>query len=232
MPKPDRARELIESADVLVYDYLANPKLLKWTRKECEKIYVGKQSGRHSIPQDEIETILVDRAQKGLSVVRLKGGDPFVFGRGGEEVEQLEHDQIAFEIVPGVTAALAAAAYVGIPLTHRDYSSSITFLTGHENPEKHTLSIDFSAHGKSKGTLCIYMGIGQLSRIIDELKAGGMSGSKPVAVIQWATLNSQRSLFSTVDSVVADVETSKLNAPAVIIIGEVIPFVGLTLYCT
>ena len=198
-----RARELIESADVLVYDYLANPKLLDWTREECEKVYVGKQSGRHSIPQDEIETILIDRARKGLSVVRLKGGDPFVFGRGGEEVEQLEQDRISFEIVPGVTAALAAAAYVGIPLTHRDYSSSIMFLTGHENPEKHTLSIDFHAHGNAEGTLCIYMGIGQLPRIIEELKAGGMPGDKPVAIVEWATLNSQRSLFSIVDSIVS-----------------------------
>ena len=217
-----RARELIESADVLVYDYLANPRLLDWTREECEKVYVGKQSGRHSIPQDEIETILVDRARKGLSVVRLKGGDPFVFGRGGEEIEKLEQDQISFEIVPGVTAALAAAAYVGIPLTHRDYSSSITFLTGHENPEKHTLSIDFSAYGNTEGTLCIYMGIGQLPRIIDELKAGGMPGDKPVAIVEWTTLNFQRSLFSTVDSIVADLEASDLGAPAVIIIGEVV----------
>ncbi len=217
-----RARELIESADVLVYDYLANSKLLDWTNEACEKIYVGKQSGRHSIPQDEIEAILVDRAKKGLSVVRLKGGDPFIFGRGGEEIEQLEQDQVPFEIVPGVTAALAAAAYVGIPLTHRDYSSSITFLTGHENPEKHTLSIDFGAYGKIDGTLCIYMGIGQLPRIISELKAGGMTGDKPVAIVEWATLNFQRSLFSTVDSVVADLEKSDLGAPAVIIIGEVV----------
>ena len=217
-----RARELIESADVLVYDYLANPKLLDWTREACEKIYVGKQSGRHSIPQDEIEAILVNRAQKGLSVVRLKGGDPFVFGRGGEEVEQLEHDQISFEIVPGVTAALAAAGYVGIPLSHRDHSSAITFLTGHENPDKQTLSIDFSAYGKNEGTLCIYMGIGQLLRIIDELKSGGMPDKTPVAVVEWATLNFQRSLFSTVGSVVADLEASDLGAPAVIIIGEVV----------
>ena len=217
-----RARELIKSADVLVYDYLANPKLLNWTSEECEKVYVGKQSGRHSIPQDEIEAILVDRARKGLSVVRLKGGDPFIFGRGGEEVEQLEQDRIPFEIVPGVTAALAAAAYVGIPLTHRDYSSSITFLTGHENPEKHTLNIDFGAYGKVESTLCIYMGIGQLPRIINELKAGGMPGDRPVAIVQWATLNFQGSLFSTIDSVVADLEKSDLGAPAVIIIGEVV----------
>ena len=217
-----RARELITSVDVLVYDYLANPKLLDWTRKECEHIYVGKQPGRHSIPQDEIEEILVERALQGLSVVRLKGGDPFVFGRGGEEIERLQMDNIQFEIVPGVTAALAAAAYTGIPLTHRKYSSSITFLTGHENPEKHTLSIDFSIYGKNKGTLCIYMGIGQLPRIIEELKSGGMPGNTPVAIIQWATLNTQRSLFSTVDTVVNDLNTSELSAPAIIIIGNII----------
>jgi len=217
-----RARELIESADVLVYDYLANPKLLDWMNSNCEAIYVGKQSGRHSIPQDEIEAILVDRARKGLSVVRLKGGDPFVFGRGGEEVKQLEQDQIAFEIVPGITAALAAAAYVGIPLTHREYSSSMTFLTGHENPEKHTFSIDFSRYGDAQGTLCIYMGIGQLPRIIDQLKSGGMPGDRPVAIVQWATLNFQRSLFSTIDSVVTDLKKSGLSAPAVIIIGDVV----------
>jgi uroporphyrinogen III methyltransferase/synthase len=217
-----RARELIETADVLLYDYLANPKLLEWTREGAETIYVGKSNGQHSIPQDEIEEILVNRAQKGLNVVRLKGGDPFVFGRGGEEIEQLEIDKIPFEIVPGITAALATAAYAGIPLSHRDYSSAITFLTGHENPEKHTFSIDFKDYGQNKGTLCIYMGIGQLPRIAGELQAGGMSGSTPVAIVQWATLNRQRSLFSTIDTVAADLATSGITAPAMVIIGEVV----------
>lgn len=217
-----RARELIEKADVIVYDYLANPKLLDWTQASAEKIYVGKSAGRHSIPQDEIEEILVQHAMKGRSVVRLKGGDPFVFGRGGEEIEQLEIDKIPFEIVPGVTAALAAAAYTGIPLSHRDYSSSITFLTGHENPEKHTLSINFRDYAKFKGTLCIYMGIGQLPRIIDELTEGGLDAKTPVAIIEWATLNRQRSLFSTVDSIVKDLEASGLGAPAIVMIGEVV----------
>ncbi|MGB0259505.1 MAG: uroporphyrinogen-III C-methyltransferase, partial [Coraliomargarita sp.] len=119
-----RARQLIGTADVIVYDYLANPKLLEWARSDAEKIYVGKRSGLHSLPQDEIEEILVDRAHKGLQVVRLKGGDPFVFGRGGEEMDELQADKIPFEIVPGVTAALAAASYAGIPLSHREYSSS------------------------------------------------------------------------------------------------------------
>jgi uroporphyrinogen III methyltransferase/synthase len=217
-----RARELIEKADVIVYDYLANPKLLDWARGDVEKIYVGKSAGRHSIPQDEIEEILVQHALKGRSVVRLKGGDPFVFGRGGEEIEQLEIDKIPFEIVPGVTAALAAAAYAGIPLSHRDHSSSITFLTGHENPEKHTLSIDFRDYAKFKGTLCIYMGIGQLPRIIDELIDGGLDPKTPVAIIEWATLNRQRSLFGTVETIIADLSASGLGAPAIVIIGDVV----------
>ena len=217
-----RARKLIEQADVIVYDYLANPKLLDWTRGDAERIYVGKSSGRHSIPQDEIEELLVDRAGKGLQVVRLKGGDPFVFGRGGEEVSELETDKIDYEIVPGVTAALAAAAYAGIPLSHRDYSSSITFLTGHENPEKQTLSIDFRKYGKNTGTLCIYMGIGQLARIVGELKEGGMSGEMPVAIIEWATLNRQRSIQGTLNTITDDLQRSGLGAPAIVVIGEVV----------
>lgn len=217
-----RARELIELADVIVYDYLANPKLLDWARSDAEKIYVGKRSGMHSIPQDEIEEILVDRAHKGLQVVRLKGGDPFVFGRGGEEVSELQIDKIPFEIVPGVTAALAAAAYAGIPLSHRSYSSSITFLTGHENPEKHSLSIDFKQYGKTNGTLCLYMGLGQLPRIIEELKAGGMSGSTPVGIIQWATLNRQHSVYGNIDSILDEIERSGISTPAMIIIGQVV----------
>lgn len=217
-----RARQLIELADVIVYDYLANPKLLDWARKDAERIYVGKSAGRHSIPQDEIEEILVDRANKGNQVVRLKGGDPFVFGRGGEEIDELQIDKIPFEIVPGVTAALAAAAYAGIPLSHRDYSSAITFLTGHENPEKHTLSIDFKAYAKSNGTLCLYMSVGQLPRISAELKAGGMSGDTPIAIIEWATLNRQRSVYGTLDTIIDDLAASGLGAPSMIIIGEVV----------
>jgi len=217
-----RARHLLETADVIVYDYLANAKLLDWTRPEAEKIYVGKQAGRHSIPQDEIEEILVDRARKGKHVVRLKGGDPFVFGRGGEEIAELDADKIPYEIVPGVTAALAAAAYAGIPLSHRDYSSQITFLTGHENPEKHTLRIDFRKYGSYTGTLCLYMGIGQLPRIAGELKEGGMPGETPVGIIEWATLNRQRSVFATLDTIVEEREKAGVGAPAIVMIGEVV----------
>ena len=217
-----RARELLELADVIVYDNLANSKLLDWTKPDSEKIFVGKSAGRHSIPQDEIEEILVDRANKGKQVVRLKGGDPYVFGRGGEEIDELQIDKIPFEVVPGVTAALATAAYTGIPLSHRDYSSAITFLTGHENPEKHTLSVDFRVYAKTKGTLCLYMGVGQLPRITTELKEGGMVGTTPVAIVEWATLNRQRSVFGTLDTIVEDLEASGLGAPSMIIIGEVV----------
>ena len=217
-----RARDLLASADVIVYDYLANARLLDAARADAERIYVGKSAGRHAIPQDEIEAILVDRARKGRSVVRFKGGDPFVFGRGGEEIAQLERDGVPFEIVPGVTAALASAAYAGIPLTHREYSSTVTFLTGHENPEKHTLSIDFRDYARLDGTLCIYMGIGQLPRIVNELREGGMSGDRPVGIVQWATLNRQRSVFGTLDTIVEQLETSGIGAPAVVFIGEVV----------
>lgn len=217
-----RARELIEIADVIVYDFLANPKLLAWAKQDAERIYVGKSAGRHSIPQNDIEEILINRANQGLQVVRLKGGDPFIFGRGGEEMAVLQANGIPFEIVPGVTAALAAAAYVGIPLSHRDYSSSIIFLTGHENPEKHTITLDFRKYGSINATLCIYMGIGQLPRIVSELKQGGMQGSQPVAVIEWATLNSQRSVFATIDEITQAVSISEVHSPAMIIIGEVV----------
>jgi uroporphyrinogen III methyltransferase/synthase len=217
-----RARELIEAADVIVYDYLANPKLLAWSRSGAEHIFVGKSAGRHSKPQEEIEAILVNRARQGLHVVRLKGGDPFIFGRGGEEMAELQSDGIPFEVVPGVTAALAAAAYAGIPLSHRDYSSSITFLTGHENPDKQTLTLDFRQYGAIKGTLCIYMGIGQLPRIIAELKQGGMPGTKPIGIIEWATLNRQRSVYGTVDTISEVMEAAGIHTPAMIIIGEVV----------
>lgn len=217
-----RARQLIEAADVIVYDYLANPCLLDWAKTGAEKLCVGKSPGRHSKPQEEIGALLVALAEQGSQVVRLKGGDPFIFGRGGEEMDQLLAHNIAFEIVPGVTAALAAAAYAGIPLTHREYSSSITFLTGHENPEKQALSIDFKKYASSESTLCLYMGIGQLPRIVSELLEGGLCPETPVGIVQWATLDRQRSIFGTLGSIVEKLEASGLGAPAMIFIGQVV----------
>jgi len=218
-----RARELIAQADVLVYDYLAHPELVKWCKPECEVIYVGKKAGFHSAPQSEIETLLVKHALAGKCVVRLKGGDPFVFGRGGEEARTLAKHGIKFEVVPGVTAALAAGAYSGIPLTHRNTSSSVVFLTGHEDVEKHELQIDWRSYGALKGaTLAIYMGMGHLRQIMAELIAGGLAGDTPAAVVQWASLGRQRSVVGTAATLADLVASAKLSSPAIIFVGEVV----------
>lgn len=215
-----RAKALIESCDVLVYDYLANPALIRWTRSDCEQIYVGKRPNLHAIPQEEIESILIDRASAGKNVVRLKGGDPFVFGRGGEEATQLIAAGLRFEIVPGVTAALGAASSLGLPLTHRDRASSVCFLTGHEDPEKHTMRVDFRRAAQSADTLCIYMGMGKLAYITDELMAGGLPADTPVALVQWATLATQKSLLSTLGQIADAKDKAGLGSPAVIIVGQ------------
>ncbi len=218
-----RAKELITQADVLVYDYLVHPELVKWCRPECEVVYVGKQAGFHSVPQEEIEALLVKHAKAGKRVVRLKGGDPFVFGRGGEEARTLAQDNIPFEVVPGVTAALAAGAYAGIPLTHRNTSSSLVFLTGHEDPKKHELQVDWRSFGALKNTtLAIYMGMGHLRQITGELIAGGLSPKTPAAVVQWASLGRQRSVTGTAATLADLVEKEKLGSPAIIFIGEVV----------
>ncbi len=216
-----RARELIGSCDVLVYDYLANAELKSWVKPECECVYVGKRPGRHSISQDKIEDILVKHAKAGKQVVRLKGGDPFIFGRGGEEACRLRADGIGFEIVPAVTAALGAAASAGIPLTHREHSSSVCFLTGHEDIERGDMHVDFEKFAQVGGTLCIYMGMGHISDITEKLIAGGLSPETPVAVVEWATLPRQRSLRATLATVAEAKEKAGLKPPAVVIVGEV-----------
>ena len=217
-----RARELIARCDVLVYDRLVNPELQTWVKTGCELIYVGKDPLLHAIPQDDIEDLIVARAKAGKIVVRLKGGDPFIFGRGGEEAQRLARDGVLFEIVPGVTAALAAASYAGIPLTHRDFASSLCFITGHENPEKHEFRVDFKKFANLGGTLCLYMAMGQLERIVGELSAGGLAANTPAAVVQWATTAQQKTLFTTLGELVAAVAQAGLGAPAVIIIGEAV----------
>lgn len=218
-----RARELIALADVLVYDYLAHPELVKWCKPECEIVYAGKKPGFHSAPQSEIEDLLVKHAAAGKCVVRLKGGDPFVFGRGGEEARTLAKNGIAFEVVPGVTAALAAGAFAGIPLTHRNTSSAVVFLTGHEDPEKHELQIDWRSYGALQGaTLAIYMGMGHLRQILSELIAGGLAADTPAAAVQWASLGRQRSVVGTAATLADLVASAKLSSPAIIFVGEVV----------
>jgi len=218
-----RAKELISAADVLVYDYLVHPELVKWCRAECEVFYVGKKAGCHTVPQDEIEALLVTHAKAGKKVVRLKGGDPFIFGRGGEEARTLAKSGVAFEIVPGVTAALAAGAYAGIPLTLRNTSTALVFLTGHEDPTKTETQVNWRSYGALKNTtLAIYMGMGRLAFILDELMAGGLSATTPAAVVQWASLGRQRSVTGTVADLASRVEKAGLAAPAIIFIGEVV----------
>ncbi|WP_345784029.1 uroporphyrinogen-III C-methyltransferase [Synoicihabitans lomoniglobus] len=218
-----RARELIAAADVLVYDYLVHPDLVDWCQPGCEIVYVGKKAGFHAVPQSEIEALLVDRAKAGKQVVRLKGGDPYVFGRGGEEARTLAADGIRFEVVPGVTASLAAGAYAGIPLTQRNTSSSLVLVTGHEDPNKHELQVDWAKLGGLRNTtLAIYMGMSRLPDIMTGLQDGGLDPATPVAVVQWASLGRQRSLTGTVATVADAVTEAGLKAPAIIIVGEVV----------
>lgn len=219
-----RARELIASADVLVYDYLVHPGMVKWCPAGCEVIYAGKKAGCHTLPQEDIEALLVKHARAGKRVVRLKGGDPYVFGRGGEEARTLAAEGIEFEVVPGVTAALAAGAYSGIPLTLRNTSTSLVFLTGHEDAQKQGADfVDWRSYGALKNTtLAIYMGMGRLAFILSELVAGGLDPKTPAAVVQWASLGRQRSVTGTASTLAALVEKSGLASPAIIFVGEVV----------
>lgn len=218
-----RAKALIASADTLVYDYLVDPELVKWCKPTCEVVYVGKKAGCHTVPQAEIESLLVEQAEAGKQVVRLKGGDPFVFGRGGEEARTLAEAGVAFEVVPGVTAAIAAGAYAGIPLTYRNLSTGLVLLTGHEDPNKGAAQVDWRAYGGLKhATLAIYMGMGRLSHILAELQAGGLAEDTPAAAVQWASLGRQRSVAATVATLADEVEKAGLAAPAIVFVGAVV----------
>ena len=216
-----KAHRLISEADAVVYDYLVAREILALASASAEKIFVGKKGGGFCCPQREIEAILVRLAAEGKNVVRLKGGDPFIFGRGGEEAEALVAAGIAFEVVPGVTSALAAAAYAGIPLTHRAHASGVIFLTGHEDPAKPDSTIHWEDYARLGATLCVYMGMKNLETITRRLEAGGLNGSTPVAVIQSATTGEHRQLLSTLARVALESEHAGLGAPAIVIIGEV-----------
>jgi uroporphyrinogen III methyltransferase/synthase len=216
-----KAHRLISEADAVVYDYLVAPEILALAPAGAEKIFVGKKGGCFCCPQRDIEALLVRLAGEGKNVVRLKGGDPFIFGRGGEEAEALVTAGIAFEIVPGVTSALAAAAYAGIPLTHRAHASGVIFLTGHEDPAKPDASIRWEDYARLGATLCLYMGMKNLETITRRLQAGGLIGSTPVAVIQSATTGEHRQLLSTLARVALESEHAGFGAPAIVVIGEV-----------
>ena len=217
-----KGKECIETADVVIYDYLAAPALLNYAQKKAETIYVGKKGGDHTLSQDGINALIVEKARAGLRVCRLKGGDPFIFGRGGEEAEILEAQGIPFEIVPGVTSAIAAAAYAGIPLTHRKLTATLAFVTGHEDPHKEESSVDWESLGRGIGTLVFFMGIKNLPDITQKLIAHGKSPATPVAVVRWGTTPSQQTVIGTLDDIAVRVKKAGLKAPAIIVVGEVV----------
>jgi len=187
-----RGAELLRRADVIVYDRLAAPALLELARPGAELVDVGKAPGRVALTQEQINELLVERGRAGLEVVRLKGGDPFVFGRGGEEAESCRDANVAFEVVPGITSAIAAPAYAGIPVTHRGLSTSVTIVTGHEDPTKGTTDTDWDALARAGGTLVVLMGAGRVSEIAKALIAGGRDSGTPVAAVRWGTRPEQQ----------------------------------------
>jgi len=215
-----RGAKAISNADVLLYDSLIHPDLLKLAPKNALLVFVGKRCGKHSTVQEHIEHIIVSHSNEGKYVVRLKGGDPFVFGRGGEEAEALAKNNIPFEVIPGVSAGLGSAAYSGIPLTHRDYASGTIFLTGHATKDEN--SLDWNAIVRSKMTLVIYMGVKNATEISQRLRHNGMAEDMPVAIIQHATLPFQKIFESTLQKFPKEIEKSEIKAPAIIIIGSVV----------
>jgi uroporphyrinogen III methyltransferase / synthase len=216
-----RALDLIVAADVIVHDRLIPREVLSAARPEAELVYVGKEPGAASVPQEGIEELLIERAREGNLVVRLKGGDPFVFGRGGEEAEALAEAGIPFEVVPGVTAGTAAPAYAGIPVTHRDDASAVAFVTGHEDPEKKESSLDYEALARFPGTLVFYMGIKALPRIASALVEAGRSADEPAAVVERGTLAGQRAIASTLGGIADAAAAADIRAPAVTVVGPV-----------
>ncbi|MEA3427717.1 MAG: uroporphyrinogen-III C-methyltransferase [Thermodesulfobacteriota bacterium] len=214
--------ECIEKADVIIYDYLASPALLNHARENAEIIYVGKKGSIHTLSQDKISNLIVEKANMGLTVTRLKGGDPFIFGRGAEEAEELIRAGISFEVVPGVTSAIAAPAYAGIPLTHRKFTSTLAFVTGHEDPTKEESNIDWTALAKGMGTIVFLMGVKNLPNITEQLISHGMRGDTPVALVQRGTTPRQLTVSGTLDNIVKRVKSAGLKSPAIIIVGAVV----------
>ena len=220
-----RGLELLKEADVVVYDALANARLLNCARAGAERIDVGKRGGRRSHSQDQVNELLAKKAGEYGLVVRLKGGDPYLFGRGAEEAVYLWQRGIRCEVVPGVTAGIAVPAMAGIPVTHRHIASTVTFVTGHEDPTKACSSVDYPSLAgliRAGGTACFYMGIGRLSMIADELCRAGLSDATPVGVIQWGTLPVQRQVRTTLGSAGVDVAANGIGSPAMIVVGEVV----------
>ena len=217
-----KAHRLLSQCDALVYDSLVPKEVLDLVPTSCERRFVGKRRGHHSVPQPSTNAVLVEMAQMHSTVVRLKGGDPFLFGRGGEEAAYLAERNIPVQVVPGVTAGIAAPAYAGIPVTHRRAGSSVTFVTGHEEIDKRRPSVDWRALATASDGLVIYMGLHNLPRIAEELMAGGLAATTPVAVIQQGTVAGQRCLKATLVDVADQCRAEAFKSPSIVVVGEVI----------
>ncbi|MEO0771350.1 MAG: uroporphyrinogen-III C-methyltransferase, partial [Cyanobacteria bacterium J06649_4] len=222
-----KAKTLIECADVVVFDALVSEPILNWINPQAERIHAGKRRGRHSMSQADITAILQQKAHEAAVVVRLKGGDPFVFGRGGEEMQDLMAAGVPVEVVPGITAGIAAPAYAGIPVTHRGYSSSVTFVTGHESAGKYRPKVNWGAIAQASETIVVYMGVHNLPNITTELTAAGLSPETPIALIRWGTRPEQSELTGTLGNIVERVQTAGFEAPAIAIIGKVVDLKAL-----
>lgn len=217
-----KGRRLVEQCEALVYDLLLPTEMLAWAPATAERHFVGKQPGRHTLPQSEIQALLIRLSREGKQVVRLKGGDPFVFGRGGEEAAALNAAGIPFEVVPAVTSALGCAAYAGIPLTHREHAGLVTFVSGHECAERGAEdAVNWEQLAKTGGTLVLYMSMGRLSAIVEALIRGGLDEDTPACVVEWGTTPRQRTLRARLRGLAAAVEERKMGPPSIVIVGEV-----------
>jgi len=217
-----RGKNLLEHADVVVYDALISPPILAMVNPQAERIDAGKRRGNHSLLQTETTQLLIEKAHTNAAVVRLKGGDPFIFGRGGEEMAELVQAGIPVEVVPGITSGIAAPAYAGIPLTHRDYSSSVTFVTGHESVGKYRPQINWQAISYGSETIVVYMGVQNLPYILEQLQTAGRPPGTPIALVRWGTRPEQQLLVGTLNNILAQVETTGFEAPAIVVIGDVV----------
>ncbi|MFC0270569.1 uroporphyrinogen-III C-methyltransferase [Metabacillus herbersteinensis] len=215
-------KECIENADVILYDRLINNELLNYAKKDAELIFCGKLPGKHAIIQEQIHTLLVEKASEGKIVTRLKGGDPCVFGRVGEEAEVLAEQNISYEIVPGITSGIAAPAYAGIPVTHRDYATTFAIVTGHGRSEKENDYLNWSALAQGIDTLAFYMGIGNLHHICTMLVKHGRNPETPVAIIQWGTTEHQKTVTGSLLTIEKEAEEAEITHPAIVLVGEVV----------
>lgn len=217
-----RALDLINESDVILYDRLIGKDIIKLFPEKTEKVYVGRNIGDPTTHQNKTNELMLEYSKKGKKVLRLKGGDPFIFGRGGEEAEFLKSNNICFEIIPGITSGIGAAIYSGIPLTHRKYSSSVAFVTGHEDPEKKSPVVKWEKLFDAVDTVVIYMGTEKLEKIIEKIRKGSINGNTKVAIIENGTLKNQRIITGEIDNIVKKVKQENIKPPAIVIIGNTV----------